>query len=81
MVQKKCMLLHLSLMFYTGMGDPISKFSAKIQTDIIPKGTGDGERRPIAHGLYARVLHREAKAEIFVEDVAEVLGVYAPFDL
>ena len=66
---KKCIILHPSLTFYADMGDPIYKFIEGIQIDVVPKGGRDGERRPIAHQLYARVPELEAKLETFVQDV------------
>ena len=52
-----------------------------IQIDVVPKGGKDGERRPIAHRLFARVLELEAKLEIFVQDVTQVPRVLALLDL
>ena len=75
------MLLHMSVTFHAGMGDPIYKFIERIQVDVVPKGGRGGERRPIAHRLYARVLELEAKLENFVQDVTQVPGVLAPLDL
>ena len=51
-LDKRCMLLHLSLTVYTGMGYPIYKFILGIQVDVVPKGGTDGERRPVAHRVY-----------------------------
>ena len=47
----------------------------------MPKGGRDGERRPIAHRLHARVLELEAKLETYVQDVTQVPGVLALLDL
>ena len=80
-LEKKRMLLHLSLTFYTRMGDPIYKFIEGIQVDVVPKGGRDGERCPIAHRLHARVLELEAKLETYVQGITQVPGVLAFLDV
>ena len=80
-LEKKRMLRHLSLTFYAGMGDPIYKFIEGLQVDIVLKSCRGGERRPIAHRLYARVPELEAKLENLVQDVTQVPEVLALFDL
>jgi hypothetical protein len=73
--------LHLQLTFFSEFGKPIYEFITHLQVDIVPKGNSGGQRTPIGHRLFIRVIELESKLQNWAQDVGLVPGVKPLLDI
>ena len=73
LVSKHRLVLHLQLTFSSEFGKPIYEFITQLQVDIVPKGNSGGQRTPIGHRLFIRVIELESKLQNWAQDVGLVL--------
>jgi hypothetical protein len=60
--------------FFSTFGKPKDEFITHLQVDIVPKGNSGGQRIPIGHRLFIRVIELGSKLQNWAQNV-ELPGV------